>query len=102
MSASPAAETGPVAASAVDRDSAAAPPLRWAPDPLLGSPYEQAALGPATLVRGPAPAAGAAGPRRERVPELAAGADAAAQDAALAQHGAVLVPLTGPGAARPR
>ncbi|MFP3712280.1 hypothetical protein [Puerhibacterium sp. TATVAM-FAB25] len=107
MTASPAAgpdraETGPVATSAVDRDGAGAPALRWAPDPLLGAPYVQAPLGPATLVRGPTPIGDDAGPRRSRgrVPELPPGADAAAQDAALERHGAVLVPLTPPGTAR--
>jgi hypothetical protein len=101
VNASPAAEpddvqAGPVATSAVDRAAAAAPALRWTPDPLLGAPYEQAPLGPATLVRGPAPADGGTGTRhpRRRVPELPPGADAAAQAAALERHGAVLVPLT--------
>lgn len=107
VTASPAAEpasvgTGPVAASAVDRDAAGAPVLRWSPDPLLGAPYEQAPLGPATLVRGPAPARdGGAREPRGRVPELPPGADVAAQDAALEQHGAVLVPLTPPGTTPP-
>jgi hypothetical protein len=90
-------ETGPVATAAVDRDAAGAPALRWSPDPLLGPPYEQAPLGPATLVRGPGTAPGTAEPTsREQVPVLAAGADAAAQEAALARHGAVLVPLVAP------
>jgi hypothetical protein len=91
--------TAPVATTTVDRDSTGAPALRWTPDPLLGAPYEQAPLGPATLVRGPAPADAGTGPehRRERVPELPPGADAAAQDAALERHQAVLVRLTPPG-----